>query len=89
MKLLKNPKVLYTLRKEWEFGLNGIKAAKDFTYHERGANKFSVFRCKVFWDAVTILISKGCTSDTAIDQIYVYGEGKSVCCILKLMAQDR
>ncbi len=79
VKLSKYPKDLYTVWKECEFGLKDAKAAKDFTYHERGANKFSYCRRKVFWDAVTLLISKGYTSDTAIDQIYlVYGEGKSV-----------
>ena len=90
VKLSKNPKDLYSVWKEWEFGLNGMKAAKDYSYHERGANKFSYCRRKVFWDAVTGLISKGYTSDTAIDRIYlVYGEGRSVCGILKLMARDR
>ena len=90
VRLSKNPKDLYTVWKEWEFGQDGVKAAKDFTYHERGANKFSFCRRKVFWDAVTLLISKGYTSDTAIDRVYlVYGQGKSVGQILKLMAQDR
>jgi hypothetical protein len=90
VKLSKNPKDLYTLWKEWEFGLDGVKPAKDFTFHERGANKFSYCRRKVFWVAVTELISKGFTSDAAIDRIYlVYGQGKSNCQILKLMAQDR
>ena len=90
VKLSKNPKDLYSVWKEWEFGLNGMKAAKDYSYHERGANKFSYCRRKVFWDAVTGLISKGYTSDTAIDRIYlVYDEGRSVCGILKLMARDR
>ena len=36
VKLSKYPKDLYTVWKEWEFGLKGAKAAKDFTYHERG-----------------------------------------------------
>ena len=35
VKLLKNPKDLYSVWKEWEFGLNGMKAAKDYSYHER------------------------------------------------------
>ena len=90
VKLSKNPKDLYTLWKEWELGLNGVKPAKDFTYHKRGANKFSYCQHKDFWDAVTGLISKGFTSDTAIDRIYlVYCQGKSIDQILKLMAQDR
>ncbi len=78
------------LWKEWEFGLNGVKQAKDFSYHERGANKFSYSRRKVFWDAVIQMIGKGFTSDTAIDRIYlVYGERRSIIRILRMMAQDR
>ena len=78
------------LWKEWEFGLNGMKSAKDFTYHERGANKFNYCRRKVFWDAEIQMIGKGFTSDTAIDQIYlVYGERRSIIRILRMMAQDR
>ena len=36
VKLSKNPKDLYTVWTEWEFGLNGMKPARDFTIHERG-----------------------------------------------------
>ncbi len=56
----------------------------------RGGQTSSVTTGKSFCNAVTLLISKGYTSDTAIDQIYlVYGEGKSVGQILKLMAEGR
>ena len=48
VKMSKNPKILYTVWKEWEFGLNGVKPAKDFTYHERGANNFNYCWHKVF-----------------------------------------
>ena len=54
------------------------------------ANKFRYCWHKVFWNAVTGLISKGFTSDTAIDQINILdGQGKSIGRILELMAQDR
>ncbi len=67
-----------------------MKPAKDFTYHERGANKFNYGRRKVFWDAVIQMTGKGVTSDTAIDRIYlVHGERRSIMRILKMMAQDR
>ena len=90
VKLMKNPKDLFTVWKEWEFGMNGMKPAKDFTSHERGANKFTYCRRKVFWDAVNRLIARGHTSDTAVDRIHeAYGRGKSICEILRLMAQDR
>ena len=62
-----------------------MNPAKDFTFHERGANKFSYCQCNDFWVAVTESFSKGSTFDAAIDWIYlVYGQGKSICQILKL-----
>ncbi len=39
--LYKNPKDLCIVWKEWEFGLNRVKQAQDFTPRERGANKFT------------------------------------------------
>ena len=48
MKLYKNPKDLHTLWKEWEFGLNGVKPAKDFTYHERGAKNLITVNARCF-----------------------------------------
>ena len=85
VKLMKNPNDLFTVWKECEFGMNGKKPAKDFTSHERGENKFTYCRRKVFLDAVNRLIA-----DTAVDRIYeAYGWGKSICEILTLMAQDR
>mgnify|MGYP006196021747 FL=1 len=90
VKLMKNPNDLFTVWKEWEFGMNGMKPAKDFTSHERGANKFTYCQRKVFWDAVHQLIARGHTSDTAVDRIHeAYGWGKSICEILRLMAHDR
>ncbi|KAI9982149.1 hypothetical protein PInf_008053 [Phytophthora infestans] len=47
-----------------------LKAAKDFTAAERGANKFAHSRRKVFWDVVSSLVRSGFTSDTAIDKVY-------------------
>lgn len=88
--LSRNPKDLYTVWKEWDFGLYGMKPARDFTIHERGANKFTFSRRKNIWDAVIRMIAHGYTSDTAIDRIYdVYGRGKSVCAICKALAKDR
>jgi hypothetical protein len=88
--LFKNPKDLYFVWKEWEFGVNGVKPARDFTPRERGANKFTYCRRKVFWDAVIRMISHGFISDSAIDRIYlVYGRGKPVSYILKALADDK
>ncbi len=89
-KLARNLKDLYAVWKEFEFGVNGQKAAKDYTAKERGDNKFMYCRRKVFWDAVTLLLKRGYTSDTAIDCIYtVYGRGKSNTQILNLIKKVR
>ncbi len=88
--LFKNPKDLYFVWKEWEFGVNGVKPARDFTSMERGANKFTYCQCKVFWDAVIRMILHGFILDSVIDRNYlVYGQGKPVSYILKALADDK
>ena len=57
-KLSKCPKNLHLLWREYEFGLDGQKAAKNFTPEERGKNKFSYSRRKVFWDAINVVVAK-------------------------------
>ncbi len=90
VKLSMNPKDLHVVWKEWEFGLNGTKPARDFIIHERGMNKFAFSQRKNLWDTVTHMIAHGFTSDTAIDRIYlVYGQGKSVCSSCHALAKDR
>ncbi len=74
-RLSKRPACLYLLWKEYALGLNGGKPARDYTYAERGANKYAYSRRKNFWHTVGHLITKGYSSDTAIDRIYeVYGK---------------
>ena len=91
VKLSRNLKDLYTVWKEWELGLNGMKPTRDFTIHEIGANRFAFSQRKNRWDTVTRMIAHGFTSDTAIDRIYVvYGRGKSVWySICYALAKDR
>jgi Transcriptional activator of glycolytic enzymes len=89
-KLSKCPRDLYALWHEYEFGLGGSKPAKSFTASERGANKFSFSRRKIFWDLVSEMVRKGYTSDAAIDKIYlVYGRSLSVSKILLKLRADR
>ncbi|OWZ22772.1 hypothetical protein PHMEG_0002469, partial [Phytophthora megakarya] len=88
--LSKRPKDLYELWHEFEFGLNGAKAAKLFTAAERGGNKFAYSRRKTFWDVVVYLVRAGFTSDVAIDKVYAaYGRQHSVTSILLQMRSDR
>ena len=69
---------------------DGMKLATDFISHKSGANKFTYCQRKVFWDAVNRSIARGHILDTAGDWIYeAYGWRKSICEILRLMAQDR
>ena len=88
--LYRGVKSLYDLWQEYEYGLGGNKAARDFTSKERGKCKFIYSRRKVFWDTVSKLIRAGHTSDSAIDQIYnIYGRSQGVTYILKKLSTDR
>ena len=69
---------------------NPVKPAKLFKSAERGRNKFVYTRRKVFWDMVGNMISKGCTSDAAIEKIYLtYGHQLSVSNILVKLRNDK
>ncbi len=71
-------------------GTGGGKPAKAFTQTERGANKFSFSRRRVFWDLAEGMVRRGQSSDVAIDNIYqVYGWNNSVTKILNEMKRDR
>jgi hypothetical protein len=88
--LLRNTKNLYLLWQEYEFGLDGRKAAKLFTLNERGKVKHSYYRRKVFWDQISFMVRLGYTAQIAIDKVYQnYGPSNSVTWILKKMVQDR
>jgi hypothetical protein len=88
--LSSRPTDLYVLWKEYEFGIGGRKAAKDFTYRERGASRAIFCRRKVFLDVVLRLISDGYTHETAIDHIYNhYGKQKSVTQILMCIRKEK
>ena len=85
--LLNCPPNLYTLWNEYEVGVGGNKAAKEFTASERGRVKSKYCRRKKFWQAMERLIAGGAYSHTAIRRIYeVYGVNSRVSKILKEMA---
>lgn len=84
------PRTLYDLWTEYQYGIGGRKAAKDFTATERGRVKYSYHRRKVVWDVIAGLVRAGHTSNVAIDRIYdVYGRGQSVTNIINRMRRDR
>ena len=88
-KLFKGPKFLHELWKEWIMGMEGKKAAKDFTLAQRGKNKSQYLFCKVFWDKIGELVWVGHTADRACDLIYeANGQRIGVTEIIKRMKTD-
>nr|KAE8927855.1 hypothetical protein PF009_g21989 [Phytophthora fragariae] len=89
-KLSKRPKDLYELCGQYEFELNGLKPAKNFSVADREVNKFSYSRRKIFWDMVATLVRTRFNSDVAIDKVYaVYGRQTSVTNILTALRHDK
>jgi hypothetical protein len=87
--LVANPRDLFVLWQEYEFGVGGRKAAKLFTSSERGKVKFKYSRRKIVWECIHRLIRSGYTADSAIDKIYdVYGRSTSVSTIINRMRDD-
>ena len=85
-----SPVDLWALWEEYEFGVGGRKAAKKFTFHERGKNKYKYHRRKVVWDKIASLIRSGHSYHTAILEIYrVYGRDSTVTEIINKMRVDR
>ena len=85
-----SPRSLHLLWQEYEFGLDGRKAARLFTAAERGKVKAIFHRRKVFWDQISLLVRRGYTAQTAVDKVYEnYGPSKSVTWIISSMLHDR
>jgi FtsZ-binding cell division protein ZapB len=88
--LSKHPKNLYKLWEEYEFGMEGRKAARKFNLRERGKNKYKYHRRKVVWDRIEEKIRQGHTYHTAIDSLYEqYGRDLSVTAIINKMRKER
>ena len=80
------PRSLFELWQEYEFGLQGRKAAKRFTSRERGRVKYKYHRRKVVWDTILRLLGRGHSIHTAVGEIErVYGEGKTVSTYINLL----
>ena len=89
-KLTKSLSDLFVLWREYEQGLDGGKAAKDYTAVERGSNKHTYSRRRVFWDAVVKLMARGYMADSAIDRISgAYRRRLSVTQVINEMKKDR
>lgn len=85
-----NPKDLYVLWEEYEFGLQGRKAAKSFSSRERGRVRYKYHRRKVVWDRVLELIRHGHSNTSAVDEIYkVYGRELTVTSVINRLRVHR
>lgn len=88
--LSKHPKNLYFLWNEYQFGLEGRKAARKFSIKERGRNRFTYNRRKYVWDKILELIRHGETNETAIDAIYeTYGRDATVTTIINKLRAEK
>ena len=88
--LMPTPRSLHDLWHEFHHGVGGRKAARLFSYSERGRSKHRYHRRKVVWDLVSNLVRMGDTAETAIDKIYaVYGGQTSVTNIINGLKRDK
>ena len=88
--LMPTPRSLHDLWNEYQQGVGGRKAAKLFSYAERGRSKYKYCRRKIVWDLVSGLVRQGHTADVGIDRIYaVYGGQTSVTNIINRLKMDK
>ena len=88
--LSKNPRSLYTLWHEYEFGIAGRMPPKFFSSRDRGANRYTYSKRKTFWDLVVKMVNRGRSANEAIDFIYrYYGFNQSVSNIIKKLQRER
>ena len=84
--LMPSPRSLHDLWHEYQHGVGGRKAARLFSYTERGRSKHRYSRRKVVWDLVSGLVRQGIAVKTSIDKIYaVYGGQTSVTNIINAL----
>ena len=77
--LMPTPRSLHDFWQEYHHSAGGRKAARLFSYSERGHSKHRYHRRKVVWHLEGRLIWQGDKAETAIDRIYaVYGGQTSV-----------
>src|SRR5210317_2335587 len=92
--LSNNPRSLVELWREYQFGIDGRKPARDFSTDERnnrvGGIKQKYYRRRFVWNAIKRLISSGMTSQAAIQKLRdVYGHSTSVTTIIEKIRRDK
>ena len=88
LNLVKTPKNLSVLWKEYEFGIAPQKPAKEWSAHERAGNS-TYSRRLCFWQAMEQLMKRDHTMDTAIDRIYKHYGGNVDLPVNKILLQLR
>ena len=88
--LMKAPPSLHELWAEYQDGVDGKKAAKDFTAEERGKSKCTYCRRKIFWELISLHVRAGSNATDVINRVYdCYGRNLSVNAIIDLIKNDR
>lgn len=88
--LTKNPRDLYTLWKEYEFGVGGRKPARQFTSIERGKCKYTYSKRKVIWNVIDRMVRGGYTAQVACDRIYdIYGRLSLTKLVLEIRKDEK
>lgn len=84
------PRDLWMLWEEYEHGLEGRKAAKDFNYAERGKVASTYSKRNHVWKLIRRLVNeRGVHYSVAIDSIYAaYSDNPSVTSIIKAVQAD-
>ena len=90
--LSNNPRSLLLLWQEYKFGINGRKAAEQFSTAERNikSNKQKYYRRNLVWQTIARLVRGGLSAEVAIERINrVYGYGSSTTKIIETMVKDK
>ena len=89
--LMPTPRSLHDLWQEYQHRVGGRKAARLFSYSERGRVKHRYCRRKVVCDLIDdLVVRQGHTADAGIDRIYaVYGGQTSVTNIIIGLKRDK
>ena len=67
---MRNPKSLYILWNEYEFGIGGRQHAKTISKEERGEDRYKFYKRNIFWSLVVEMVKRGRSANEAIDAIY-------------------
>jgi hypothetical protein len=90
--LSNNPRSMLMLWQEYKFGVNGRKAAEQFTVAERNSkpNKQKYYRRNMIWKTIARLVRGGLTPEVAIDRIHrAYGYSTTPTKIMWTMIKDK